>query len=76
MARDKFLEAGLHLTRLVDVDLPSIAAKRAAGELVPEGEQLPYFCRPRLPQAVAPAHAAAGSGPRVIQPPGNLTLGD
>ena len=40
---DAFLEAGLHLTRLVDVDLPRIAAKRAAGELVTEGEQLPYF---------------------------------
>lgn len=40
---DAFLETGLHLTKMVDVDLTRIAAKRAAGEPLAEGEQLPYF---------------------------------
>jgi hypothetical protein len=38
-----FLEAGLLLTSLVDVDLPGIAGKRVAGKPIPEGEQLPFF---------------------------------
>jgi 2-polyprenyl-3-methyl-5-hydroxy-6-metoxy-1,4-benzoquinol methylase len=40
---DAFLAAGLHLTKIVDVDHPSIAARRAAGETLPEGEELPRF---------------------------------
>jgi 2-polyprenyl-3-methyl-5-hydroxy-6-metoxy-1,4-benzoquinol methylase len=40
---DAFLAAGLHLTRIVDVDHPRIAALRASGEPVPPGEQLPRF---------------------------------
>src|SRR5262249_54960010 len=32
---DAFLDAGLHLTRIVDVDAPSVAAMRARGEPLP-----------------------------------------
>jgi SAM-dependent methyltransferase len=40
---DAFLDAGLHLTRIVDVDAPSVAAMRARGEPLPPSEQLPRF---------------------------------
>ncbi|MDP9352457.1 MAG: class I SAM-dependent methyltransferase [Chloroflexota bacterium] len=40
---DAFLSAGLQLTRLLDVDHPEIAADRAAGKPLPEGEGLPRF---------------------------------
>jgi SAM-dependent methyltransferase len=40
---DAFLDAGLHLTRIVDVDHPAMAARRASGEEIPLGEQLPRF---------------------------------
>jgi SAM-dependent methyltransferase len=40
---DAFLEAGLHLTKIVDVDHPRIAALRASGDTLPPGEQLPRF---------------------------------
>lgn len=40
---DAFLDAGLCLTRLVDVDHPAIAAERAAGRPLPSGEELPRF---------------------------------
>jgi 2-polyprenyl-3-methyl-5-hydroxy-6-metoxy-1,4-benzoquinol methylase len=40
---DAFLGAGLHLTKLVDLDSPAVAADRAAGRPVPEGEELPHF---------------------------------
>jgi SAM-dependent methyltransferase len=40
---DAFLEAGLRLTKIVDVDHPAIAARRASGETLPPGEQLPRF---------------------------------
>jgi SAM-dependent methyltransferase len=40
---DAFLDAGLHLTKIVDVDHPRIAELRAQGETLPLGEQLPRF---------------------------------
>jgi SAM-dependent methyltransferase len=40
---DAFLDAGLHLTKIVDVDHPNVAAQRARGETLPPGEQLPRF---------------------------------
>jgi SAM-dependent methyltransferase len=40
---DAFLDAGLRLTRIVDVDHPAIAARRAQREELPLGEQLPRF---------------------------------
>ena len=40
---DAFLDAGLHLTKIVDVDNPSVAARRASGETLPPGDQLPRF---------------------------------
>lgn len=40
---DAFLDAGLHLTRIVDVDHPAMAARRASGEEIALGEQLPRF---------------------------------
>ncbi len=40
---DAFLAAGLQFTRLRDVDHPEIAADRAAGRPLPEGEDLPRF---------------------------------
>jgi SAM-dependent methyltransferase len=40
---DAFLDAGLRLTRIVDVDHPAMAAQRASGEAIPLGEQLPRF---------------------------------
>ncbi len=40
---DAFLAAGLQLTKLLDIDHPEIAADRAAGRPVPEGEDLPRF---------------------------------
>jgi SAM-dependent methyltransferase len=40
---DAFLDAGLHLTRIVDVDHPAMAARRASGEEIPLGDQLPRF---------------------------------
>ena len=40
---DAFLDAGLHLTKIVDVDHPAIAARRAQGDELPLGEQLPRF---------------------------------
>jgi SAM-dependent methyltransferase len=40
---DAFLDAGLRLTRIVDVDHPAMAARRASGEAIPLGEQLPRF---------------------------------
>jgi SAM-dependent methyltransferase len=38
-----FMDAGLHLTRIVDVDAPSVSAARARGEELPLTEQLPRF---------------------------------
>ena len=40
---DAFLDAGLRLMKMVDVDHPGIAARRARGEELPPGEQLPRF---------------------------------
>jgi hypothetical protein len=40
---EAFLAAGLRLTKLVDVDHPGIAAARAAGKALGEGEQLPRY---------------------------------
>jgi SAM-dependent methyltransferase len=40
---DAFLDAGLRLTKIVDVDHPATAARRANGEELPLGEQLPRF---------------------------------
>ena len=40
---DAFLDAGLHLTKIVDVDYPGVAARRASRETLPPGEQLPRF---------------------------------
>ena len=40
---DAFLDAGLHLTKIVDVDHPTVAERRARGETLPPGEQLPRF---------------------------------
>jgi SAM-dependent methyltransferase len=40
---DAFLAAGLCLTKLVDVDHPSVAERRAPGEELPLGDQLPRF---------------------------------
>jgi SAM-dependent methyltransferase len=40
---DAFLDAGLALTRIVDIDHPAIAERRARGEELPLGEQLPRF---------------------------------
>lgn len=40
---DAFLAAGLHMTKLVDVDHPSVAERRASGQELPLGDQLPRF---------------------------------
>ena len=40
---DAFLDAGLQLKKMVDVDHPNVAARRARGEEMPPGEQLPRF---------------------------------
>jgi len=40
---DAFLAAGLRLTKLVDVDHPPVAERRARGEELPLGDQLPRF---------------------------------
>ena len=40
---DAFLDAGLRLAKIVDVDHPNVAARRASGEDLPPGEQLPRF---------------------------------
>jgi hypothetical protein len=40
---DAFLDAGLYVKKIVDVDHPNTAARRAAGETLPIGEQLPRF---------------------------------
>jgi SAM-dependent methyltransferase len=40
---DGFLDAGLRLTKMVDVDHPNVAARRASGEELPPGDQLPRF---------------------------------
>jgi SAM-dependent methyltransferase len=40
---DGFLDAGLHLTKIVDVDHPAMTARRARGEEIPRDEQLPRF---------------------------------
>jgi hypothetical protein len=40
---DAFLDAGLRLTKLVDVDHPAVAADRVAGRPLPEGEALPRY---------------------------------
>ena len=36
---DAFLDAGLYVTKIVDVDHPNTAARRANGEDLPGGEQ-------------------------------------
>jgi len=40
---DAFLDAGLRLTKIVDVDHPAMTTRRASGEEIPLGEQLPRF---------------------------------
>lgn len=40
---DAFLDAGLHLTKIVDVDHPAMTARRASVEEIPRDEQLPRF---------------------------------
>ena len=40
---DAFLDAGLRLTKIVDVDHPAMPPRRASGEEIPLGEQLPRF---------------------------------
>jgi len=40
---DAFLGAGLHLTRMVDLDRPSMAERRVSGEPLPPHDQLPHF---------------------------------
>jgi hypothetical protein len=40
---DAFLAAGMRLTKLVDVDHPPVAERRARGEELPLGDQLPRF---------------------------------
>jgi SAM-dependent methyltransferase len=40
---DAFLGAGLRLTRMVDLERPSMAARRASGEELPPHDQLPHF---------------------------------
>jgi SAM-dependent methyltransferase len=40
---DAFLDAGLRLTKIVDVDHPAMTTRRASGEVIPLGEQLPRF---------------------------------
>jgi hypothetical protein len=40
---DAFLAAGLRLTKLVDVDHPPVAERRARGEELPLSDQLPRF---------------------------------
>jgi SAM-dependent methyltransferase len=40
---DAFLDAGLRLTRMVDLERPSMAARRASGEELPPHDQLPHF---------------------------------
>lgn len=40
---DAFLDAGLRLTKIVDVDHLAMAARRARGDEIPLGEQLPRF---------------------------------
>ena len=37
------LDAGLHLTKIVDVDHPDVAERRARGETLPQGQELPRF---------------------------------
>jgi SAM-dependent methyltransferase len=40
---DAFLDAGLRLTRMVDLERPSMAARRASGAELPPHDQLPHF---------------------------------
>jgi SAM-dependent methyltransferase len=40
---DAFLDAGLRLTKMVDLERPSMAARRASGEALPTHDQLPHF---------------------------------
>jgi hypothetical protein len=40
---DAFLDAGLHLARMVDLERPSMAVRRASGEELPANDQLPHF---------------------------------
>lgn len=40
---DAFLASGLQLSHLVDVDHPGIVTERAAGNPLPEGEEIPRF---------------------------------
>lgn len=40
---DAFVAAGLHLTKLLDIDHPDIATVRATDGSLPEGEELPRF---------------------------------
>ena len=40
---DAFLAAGLRFQRMVDVDHPNVAAKRAGGELLTDLESIPRF---------------------------------
>ncbi len=40
---DAFIDAGLNLRRIVDIDAPNIAELRARGEALPPSEQLPRF---------------------------------
>src|SRR4051812_37093833 len=40
---DAFLDAGLRLTKMVDLERPSRAARRASGETLPPHDQLPHF---------------------------------
>jgi hypothetical protein len=40
---DALLVAGVRLTKLVDVDHPPVAERRARGEELPLGDQLPRF---------------------------------
>jgi SAM-dependent methyltransferase len=40
---DAFLAAGLRLTKIVDVDRPSVGARRASGEPLAHGDEIPHF---------------------------------
>ena len=40
---DAFLDAGLHLTKIVDVDNPAVAARRASGEDAATWRPVPRF---------------------------------
>jgi SAM-dependent methyltransferase len=40
---DAFLDAGLRLTRMVDLERPSMAERRTRGEELPPHDQLPHF---------------------------------